>query len=126
MSSMGGRQKEARPGPREPGSPGLDGGAQLAPAAASPCAERAAGEPPGAAWGGEPWRGSLLWVHPFPVSFVRVRRVPGGGVHCSAEIDGPPFCDRNHAARVLGHTFLHRREITDWLYSSRRRCRNTF
>lgn len=77
-------RKKLAPALGSPGSPGPDGGAQLAPAAVSPCAERAAGEPPGAARGGEPWRGSLLRVHPFPVSFLRVRRVPEGGVRCSA------------------------------------------
>lgn len=118
-SSMGGRQREARPGPGEPGSLGPDGGAQLAPAAASPCAERAAGEPPGAAWGGTLERVSPQGLIPPPFRLFALRECPG-------ETDGPPFCELNHGARVLGYTFLRRRETGDWLYGSRRICRNVF
>lgn len=123
-SSMGGRRREARPGPGEPGSPGPDGGAQLAPAAASPRAERAAGDCPG--------RGTLKTVSPVGLvpSLCRLCALGGcPGAACDAprlgaETDGPPFCDRNHAAWFLGCTFLRRREIRDWFYGSRRRSRN--
>lgn len=78
---------------------------------------------------GSSGEGSLLCLSPSPFPLCSLGgylRAACAAPRLGAEIDGPPFCDRNLAAGILGHTFLRRRKIGNSLCGSRRRCRNVF